>query len=135
MVDRLVVGKANDGTTDVYGMWVSKPGVNVINGSGVLADTRNLIFDSRNPYGQVLKSGAATVPTETTVQVSFTARNGQIPPVFWWRASNSKLTNCDTSFDVRVSAGLSVTGNSGTLTFTNSGNTVDVGYIIMALDE
>jgi hypothetical protein len=135
MADRLVVGKANDGTSDVYGLWVSKPGVNVINGSGVLTDSRNLLFDSRNPFGQVLKAGSGSVPSEGTVQVTFVARNGNTPPVFWWSATDSKLTNCDTGQDVRVTASLSVSGNVGTLTFSNSGNTASVGYVIMALDE
>jgi hypothetical protein len=135
MADRLVLGKANNGTSDIYGLWVSKPGVNVIDGSGVLTDSRNLLFDSRNPYGQVLKAGSGSVPTEGSVQVTFTARNGQTPPVFWWQATNAKLTNCDTAQDTRVTASINVSGNNGTLTFSNSGNTASVGYIIMALDE
>lgn len=135
MADRLVVGKANDGSNDIYGLWVSKPGVNVINGSGVLTDSRNLLFDSRNPFGQVLKAGAGSVPSESTVQITFNARNGQTPPVFWWSATDTKLTNCDTAQDVRISASVNVSGNNGTLTFSNAGNTASVGYVIMALDE
>ena len=136
MADRLVVGKANDGTSDVYGLWVSKPGVDVINGSGVLTSTRNLLFDSRNAYGQVLASGAVSVPGDGTVQINFNARNGQIPPLFWWRASDTILTNVDTNYNIKITATLNVTGNSGSLTFQNNeDNAISVGYILLALDE
>ena len=53
MANRIVLGKANDGSSDVYGLWLSKPAIsggfdgNVINGSGVLCDDEDMLFDSR----------------------------------------------------------------------------------------
>ena len=47
MANRIVLGKANDGSSDVYGLWLSKPGGNVINGSGVLCNDEDMLFDSR----------------------------------------------------------------------------------------
>ena len=47
MANRIVLGKANDGSSDVYGLWLSKPGVNVVNGSGVLCNDEDMLFDSR----------------------------------------------------------------------------------------
>ena len=53
MANRVVLGKANDGSSDVYGLWISKPAIsggfdgNVINGSGVLCNDEDMLFDSR----------------------------------------------------------------------------------------
>ena len=47
MANRVVLGKANDGSSDIYGLFVSKPGVDIINGSGVLCDQEDMLFDSR----------------------------------------------------------------------------------------
>jgi len=53
MANRVVLGTANDGSSDVYGLWISKPAIsggfdgNVINGSGVLCDDEDMLFDSR----------------------------------------------------------------------------------------
>ena len=47
MANRIVLGKANDGSSDVYGLWLSKPGVNIVNGSGVLCDEEDMLIDSR----------------------------------------------------------------------------------------
>lgn len=136
MAKRLVIGKANNGTSDIYGLWVSKPGVNVINGSGVLAASEDLLFDSRNSYGQVLKSGVVTVNPDTTTIVSFNARNGQTPPFIWWRASATKLTLADVNFYTALTVDVSVTGNSGELQIVNDeNNSLTVGYLIWGLDD
>lgn len=136
MADRLCLGKANNGTSDVYGLWVSKPGVNVINGSGVLAASEDLLFDSRNPFGQVLKSGVVTASPDTTTIVTFNARNGQNPPFIWWRASDTKLTLVDRSYRVSLTVTTQVTGNSGQLRIVNNeNNSVTIGYIIFGLDD
>ena len=53
MANRVVLGKANNGSSDIYGLWISKPAIsggfdgNVINGSGVLCDDEDMLFDSR----------------------------------------------------------------------------------------
>lgn len=137
MADRLVVGKANDGTSDVYGLWVSKPGVNVINsGTGVLAASEDLLFDSRNVYGQVLKSGTETCAGDSTTVVTFTAQNGQTPPVFIWKATDTELTNVVVGTETNISVSFSITGNSGTMNLINSkSNSITVGYILWALES
>ena len=136
MADRLCLGKANNGTSDVYGLWVSKPGVNVINGSGVLAASEDLLFDSRNPFGQVLKSGVVSCTADSTTIVTFNARNGQVPPFIWWRASNTKLTLVDRSFRIDLTVTASATGNNGQLDIVNNeNNTITIGYVIFGLDD
>jgi len=53
MANRIALGKANNGSSDIYGLWISKPAIsggfdgNVINGSGVLCDDEDMLFDSR----------------------------------------------------------------------------------------
>lgn len=53
MANRILLGKANDGSSDVYGLFVSKPAIsggfngNVVDGSGVLCDDEDMLFDSR----------------------------------------------------------------------------------------
>jgi hypothetical protein len=47
MANRIALGKVNDGSSDIYGLFVSKPTVPVINGSGILCDQEDLLFDSR----------------------------------------------------------------------------------------
>lgn len=136
MAERLCLGKANNGTSDVYGLWVSKPGVNVINGSGVLAASEDLLFDSRNPFGQVLKSGVVTAGADTTTVVAFNARNGQTPPFIWWRASDTILTLVDRSFRINLTVTASASGNSGSLSIVNNeNNSVTIGYIVFGLDD
>ena len=55
MAKRVVLGKANDGSSDIYGLFVSKPGVEIVNGSGVLCDQEDMLFDSRKgKFAQVL---------------------------------------------------------------------------------
>ena len=63
MSNRLVLGKANDGSSDIYGLWMSKPGVNIVNGSGVLCDQEDMLFDSRRAeiVSQPLASGTGSV--------------------------------------------------------------------------
>ena len=67
MAKRVLLGKANDGSSDVYGLWISKPAIsggfdgNVINGSGVLCDQEDMLFDSRKgKHALVLGSGTGT---------------------------------------------------------------------------
>ena len=72
MAKRLLVGKANDGSSDIYGLWISKPAItdgfdgNVINGSGVLCDQEDMLFDSRKgKHGMILGSGTGTGSGQT----------------------------------------------------------------------
>mgnify|MGYP001285173130 CR=1 FL=1 len=66
MSNRVVLGKAKttSGGSDIYGLWVSKPGTDVINTSNsVLADPEDMLFDSRRAemVSQPLASGTGTV--------------------------------------------------------------------------
>jgi len=72
MSNRIVLGKANDGSSDIYGLWVSKPAIsggfngNVINGSGVLCDQEDMLFDSRKgKFNQILASKTGTGSGQT----------------------------------------------------------------------
>ena len=77
MAKRVLLGKANDGSSNIYGLFVSKPGVEIINGSGVLCDQEDMLFDSRKgKFAQVLAnqngSGSAqsvTVPAGKRLMV------------------------------------------------------------------
>ena len=61
MAKRVILGKANDGSSDIYGLFVSKPGVEIINGSGVLCDQEDMLFDSRKgKFAQVLANQDGT---------------------------------------------------------------------------
>jgi|TARA_B100000315_G_C14436415_1_gene522631 hypothetical protein len=68
MANRIVLGKANDGSSDVYGLWLSKPGVNIVNGSGVLCDEEDMLIDSRKgKFASVLanQNGTGSVQSVT----------------------------------------------------------------------
>ena len=72
MANRIVLGKANDGSSDVYGLWMSKPAIsggfdgNVINGSGVLCDDEDMLIDSRKgKFAQVLLNQGGTGSAQT----------------------------------------------------------------------
>ena len=58
MSRRVLLGKAGS----EYGLFISKPGVNVINDSGTLANKDLLIFDStQQGYAQLIAKGQATI--------------------------------------------------------------------------
>ena len=66
MAKRVLVGKANDGSSDIYGLWVSKPTVDVIDGSGELCKQEDMMFDSRKgKHGMFLGSGTGTGSGQT----------------------------------------------------------------------
>ena len=72
MAKRVLVGKANDGSSDIYGLWISKPAIsggfdgNVIDGSGELCKQEDMMFDSRKgKHGMFLGSGTGTGSGQT----------------------------------------------------------------------
>ena len=72
---RVILGKAKttSGGSDIYGLWVSKPGVDVINTSNnVLADPEDMLFDSRRKeiISNPLASGSGTVTFSDTTSAS-----------------------------------------------------------------
>ena len=75
---RVLLGKANDGSSDIYGMWVSKAGVPVVNGSGVLCNVEKMMFDSRHDYGQTLAVGVVEGDGGAD-NISVTVRDGVDP--------------------------------------------------------
>ena len=75
---RVLLGKANDGSSDIYGMWVSKPGIPVVDGSGVLCNVEKMMFDSRHDYGQTLAVGVVEGDGGAD-NISVTVRDGVEP--------------------------------------------------------
>ena len=66
MANRIALGKANDGSSDIYGLWISKPGVAIVNGSGVLCDQEDMLFDSRKgKFASVLANQTGTGSTQS----------------------------------------------------------------------
>ena len=72
MARRIVLGKANDGSSDIYGLWISKPAIsggfdgNVVNGSGVLCAQEDMLFDSRKgKFNQILAKNTGTGSGQT----------------------------------------------------------------------
>ncbi len=66
MAKRLLAGKANDGSSDIYGLWISKPTVDIVDGSNVLCDQEDMMFDSRKgKHGMFLGSGTGTGSGQT----------------------------------------------------------------------
>ena len=61
MSKRVILGKAGDGSE--YGLFVSKSGTDVIDGSDDIADPQNLLFDSRRAEtgGNILASGTVNI--------------------------------------------------------------------------
>lgn len=69
MVDRIVLGRADSNS---FGLWISKEGVNVVDGSGNLTSENNLLFDSRKQYfGQILAAKVVILPPQTTVTINY----------------------------------------------------------------
>ena len=65
MADRVVIGQATYSGATKSGLWISKPGVDVIDGSGNITSDSNLLFNSED------KSGAGRyASTKTSLKVS-----------------------------------------------------------------
>ena len=85
MANRVVLGKANNGSSDIYGLWISKPAIsggfdgNVINGSGVLCDDEDMLFDSRKgKFASVLANQNGTGSAQSiTVPAGKSCRNAR----------------------------------------------------------
>jgi hypothetical protein len=73
MARRVLLGKAGSD----YGLFVSKPGTNVINDSGTLTSSENLLFDSRvgigslplkfHGQGTISAPAVVGIPASTTI--------------------------------------------------------------------
>ena len=83
MANRIVLGQRNAGE---YGMWISKPGVNVY-GAGEF----DLLLDSANKHFQYVVSGLVTLPRGVNVDIA-TPDLGYKPFVVGFSSSRN-LTN------------------------------------------
>ena len=148
MPDRVVLGKANDGSSDIYGLWVSKPAIlnvfdgNVIN-DGVLCDSEDMLFDSRHDYGQVLAKGKVEGDGGAD-NISVTVRDG-VDPFIICKNYESSGTEISTKGQgdgtaqgfyfnegAQYTISISVTNNSGTVTITPDDDAEkDIAYIII----
>ena len=104
---RVILGEAKRtaGGSSEYGLWVSKPGVDVINTSNqVLTGTENMLFDSGRVEtgGMVLKQGSTTIAFSGTsstadsadVYYNLDGSNGSlgyIPTIMFNRKSGNNL--------------------------------------------
>ena len=156
MADRILLGKANDGSSDIYGLWVSKPAIsggfdgNVVNGSGVLCDLEDMMFDSRHDYGQVLAKGVVegdggadniSVTVRDGVEPFVICKDYQLPGVGADIISTKGggdgnawyfYINAGQQFDVTTS----ISGNACTVTITpDSTIQRDIAYIIVQGDS
>ena len=121
MANRVVLGKANDGSSDIYGLFVSKPGVDIINGSGVLCDQEDMLFDSRKgKFAQIFANQDGTGSAQ-----SVTVPAGKRLMFF----CNSEVTSSD--YDSRTRHYATQTVSSNTMSIT-----VDSGirYVLMNIE-
>jgi hypothetical protein len=144
---RILLGKANDGSSDIYGMWVSKANVPVIDPtSGELCNVEDMLFDSRHDYGQTLARGLVD-GTGGADTIDVKVRN-HIDPFVSWKSYESSGTvistkgsgegtawswylNSGNQFDISTS----ISGNDCTVTITpDSDIQKDIAYIIVQGD-
>ena len=121
MANRVVLGKANDGSSDIYGLFVSKPGVDIINGSGVLCDQEDMLFDSRKgKFAQIFENQDGTGSAQ-----SVTVPAGKRLMFF----CNSEVTS--SAYDSRTRHYATQTVSSNTMSIT-----VDSGirYVLMNIE-
>ena len=147
---RVLLGKANDGSSDIYGMWVSKVGVPVIDPtSGELCNVEKMMFDSRHDYGQTLAVGVVEGDGGAD-NISVTVRDGVEPfvickdyqlPSVGADIISTKGEGDGTAWYFYVNAGqqfdvtTSISGNACTVTITpDSAIQKDIAYIIVQGD-
>lgn len=69
--NRVVLGKAIKSGTTKYGLFISKEGVNVIDGSGNLTSETNLIFDSTSFKSGIVHKTVSSAGTWTTSSLGY----------------------------------------------------------------
>ena len=121
MANRVVLGKANDGSSDIYGLFVSKPGVDIINGSGVLCDQEDMLFDSRKgKFAQIFANQDGTGSTQ-----SVTVPAGKRLMFF----CNSEVTG--SAYDSRTRHYATQTVSSNTMSITVASG---IRYVLMNIE-
>lgn len=123
MANRIVLGKGRNTTDTDYGLWISKPGKDVLT-----CDPEDLLFDSNNrKYGEVLASGVFSGSASVVVE----APNGE-PPFVYLQVFNSlggiKVGDQDAS---RVS--YSFSGTSCTISLYTFHSSITAVYVILSL--
>ena len=127
MSGRVLLGRATTerGGSSVYGLWVSKPGVEV-----TTCDEQDLLFDSTKPrHGQVLKSGLASAVsgTNSTIQVTVPESTN----VMVYLGGNTNFNKAVSLMTVAQT----ISTNTMTLTFSTSSSTgIATPYIITTLE-
>ena len=150
MADRVLLGKAKHtlGGSYVYGLWVSKPTVDVVDDDDVLADREDMIFDSTNmDYGQTLARGYIAGDAGAT-NVTVTVRDGVDPFVITRgldyltkkmstrRSANANTQSFFSTGGDYVNVTVSTSGSSSTITITPQPDLEpDVAYIILQGDS
>ena len=123
MANRLVLGKGRGTSGTDYGLWVSKPGKDVLT-----CDPEDLLFDSNNrKYGEILASG--TFSQSTTVVVD--APNGE-PPFVYLQVFNS-LGGIIVGDQRASTISYSFSGTSCTISMTTYSTSITALYIIISL--
>ena len=97
MAKRVIVGRAGDGSE--YGLYVSKSGTDVIDGSDDLAAPEDLLFDSRRKEtgGNVLASGTVSLTysgsnlTAESSNTSFPVTYDYVPLMLFSRVSGNNV--------------------------------------------
>ena len=139
MANRVQLGKRGS----EYGLWVSKPGANVLT-----CDQEDMLFDSTNmDYGQTLARGYIAGDAGAT-NVTVTVRDGVDPFVITRgldyltkkmstrRSANTNTQSFFTTGGNYVTVTVSTSGNSSTVTITPQPDLEpDVAYIILQGDS
>lgn len=123
MANRLILGKGRGTSGTDYGLWVSKPGKDVLT-----CDPEDLLFDSNNrKYGEILASGTFT----GTAQVTVEAPNGE-PPFVYLQVFNS-LGGIIVGDQRASTASYSFSGTTCTITLTTYSSSITALYFIISL--
>lgn len=123
MANRLVLGKGRNTTGSDYGLWISKPGKDVLT-----CDPEDLMFDSLDrKYGEVLATGSFT--GSASIQVDMP--NGK-PPFVYAQRFNSLGGFAIGEAGVNISYSFSGTVCTVSMTATISSSTIY--YIISSLE-
>ena len=123
MANRLVLGKGRSTTGSDYGLWVSKPGKDVLT-----CDPEDLMFDSLDrKYGEVLAAGSFTGSASIQVQMP-----NNKPPFVYTQRFNSIGGFSLGEAGVGVSYSFSGTVCTVDMTATISSSTIY--YIIVSLE-
>ena len=144
MAKRVLLGKARytSGSSDTYGLWVSKPTIEVyttvtVSGTDytVLCDREDMLFDTGLDYGQVIAKGSLS----STTNISVTTRSGVDPYVIAKGYTGTTISTRWLSTDTAASAAwfiangqdCAITYSSGTVTITPSSDlSTTVNYIV-----